>query len=207
MERTAKRAAKAKMRTSTTTNRIDGRSCRNAGGFTLVELLAVSVIVALLGSVAISFGHGTYKRLLVERAAKDVYFAAKYARLLAIEKQVKCRLLLNDEENVLSLILPGNDSDAEDVQLVSDQYSKPIKFEDGVKFEKISIISMKEGSDDETIVTFRPNGTADTAIIEIGDGKNKYTVYIMASTGRAKVLFGPAEDLPMDIIDLDEIVE
>lgn len=205
MERTAWRAAKAKMRTSLTTSRIDGRSRRNDSGFTLVELLAVSVIVALLASIAISSGHGTYKRLLVERAAKEVYFAAKYARLLAIEKQVKCRLILDEEENTLCLALVNNGIGAEDMEVISNQYSKPVKFETGVKFEKISIVSMKETSEDETVVTFRPDGTADTAIIQIGDDKNKFTVYIMASTGRAKVLLGLAEDLPVDIIDLDEI--
>lgn len=179
------------------------RSLQRSGGFTLVELLATAIIIVLLGSVAVTFGHGTYKRLLVERAAKDVFFAAKYARLLAIEKQVKCKLMLDDTENALSLVMVG--SKTGDMELVSDQYSKLVKFDDGVVFEQIKIVSTKEIAEDEKSITFRPNGTADTAILEIGDGKNKYTVYIMAATGKAKVIFGPAEDLQVDIIDLDEL--
>ncbi|MCK4998736.1 MAG: hypothetical protein KAS23_04345 [Anaerohalosphaera sp.] len=193
------------MKTSSTTSLINRSICRKASGFTMVELVAVAVLIALFSSVAISFGRGTFKRLQVEKAAKEVYFAAKYARILAVEKQCDCKLVLNEIDHGIFLAMVNPEAEDGEMTPVSDQFSKPVKFDEGVKFEQITIATFSEASDDENVITFKPNGTADTAVIQIGDDKSKYTVYIMASTGKVKIQFGPAEEVPIDIIDLDEI--
>ena len=49
-------------------------------GFTLVEVLVVVVIIGLLGGLGGGVYIGTYKKLLVEKAARDFFLTAKYAR-------------------------------------------------------------------------------------------------------------------------------
>ena len=56
-------------------------------GFTIVELLVVITIIALLAGIGGGFHIGTYKRMLVEKTARDLFLAAKYARIMAIENR------------------------------------------------------------------------------------------------------------------------
>ncbi len=146
--------------------------------------------------------------MLVEKTAKDVFFAAKYARILAIEKQSPCRLLFNVKENFFCLS-PGETSSGAQ-EMVSNQYTKPRRMEGEVRFEKIEIsptFRVDDGLEDdsgEDMIMFNPDGTADTAVVQIGDGKNHYTIYLSAGSGRAEVCFGEAEEVRRKIIDLDE---
>ncbi len=46
-------------------------------GFTIIEVLVVITIIALIAGVGSGFYIGTYKRMLVEKAARDFFLAAK----------------------------------------------------------------------------------------------------------------------------------
>ncbi len=184
-------------------------AARKAGGFSLIELLAVVVLISLMASATGGMAYGTYRRMLVEKAAKKVYLAAKYARLLAVERQTYCRLTLNTENRSFCLTMGGADLTREGaaVRLVSDAYSKPTQFGGEVKFEQIKVISSLQaetGSEDELkSIVFYPDGTADTAALQIGDGKNHYAVDVLAATGKARVRLGEANEMPVEIVDLD----
>ena len=62
-------------------------------------------------------------------------------------------------------------------------------------------------SDDQeqegSYVVFRPDGTADSALIDIGNGTKNYVVFISAATGKVKILDEDIEELPEMVIDLD----
>ena len=187
-------------------------AAKRAGGFTLIELLAVAALIALMASAAGGLAYGTYRKMLVEKAAKGVYLAAKYARLLAVEKQMYCRLMLDKESRSFCLTLGGGDLTSEEeaaMKLVSDAYSKPTEFGGEVEFEQIKVISSLHaeteiGNEDESkSIVFYPDGTADTAAVQIGDGKNHYAVYVLAATGKAQVRLGEADEMPVEIVDLD----
>lgn len=180
--------------------------------FTLVEILVVVVLLALLAGATVGAYFGTYKRLLVEKAASDVYLAAKYARIIAIERRQSCVLALDEENGGFALMfLQGDAEDSDESgRFVSNQYSRPGRFADGVKYEQIAISPSVEPDDEavnENIVTFKADGTADNAVIQIGDGKNVYTVYIQAATGKAKMKRGLPMEAAMGVIDLDMIAE
>ena len=64
-------------------------------GFTIIEVLVVITIIALIAGVGGGFYIGTYKRMLVEKAARDFFLAAKYARIMAIERQKPYRIELD----------------------------------------------------------------------------------------------------------------
>ncbi len=180
-----------------------------AGGFTLIELLAVIALIALMASATGSMAYGTYKKMLVEKAAKEIYLAAKYARLLAVEKQTYCRLMLDEESRAFCLTTGSANlmSEGAAARLVADAYSKPTQFGGDVKFEAIKVVSSylaETGSEDESkSIVFYPDGTADTAAVQIGDGKNHYAVYVLSATGKVRVQLDEVDEMPVAIVDLD----
>lgn len=176
------------------------------GGFTIIELLLVVSIIALMAGASGAMYFGTYKRMLVEKAAREVLLAAKYARVIAIEKQTRCKLMLDNTNNSYLLTVPGAGSQADGAEnLITDQYSKPRQFAGEVKFEEIQITSRARAGEvgAEGVIIFRPNGTADMAVLQIGDGKNHCTVYISAATGKGRIESGEAMETGLEVLDLD----
>jgi prepilin-type N-terminal cleavage/methylation domain-containing protein len=184
-------------------------AAKRASGFSLIELLAVVVLISLIASATGGMAYGTYRRMLVEKAAKKVYLAAKYARLLAVERQMHCRLMLDAESRSFCLTLGAADLTSEEaaVKLISDAYSRPTQFGGQVEFEQIKVISSlqaeTDSEDESKSIVFYPDGTADTAALQIGDGKNHYAVYVLAATGKAQVRLGATDEMPVEIVDLD----
>jgi type II secretory pathway pseudopilin PulG len=179
--------------------------------FTTVELLLVIVVIALLAGVGGPVYIGTYKKLRVERAARSFLFAAKYARITAVERQSPCRLVLDTEENAFGLVIDWPDKETgrtERVPFRDSCFKGPVVLDAGVEFEHVQITPvdsqyLADAGDDQTIL-FLPNGTAQAAVVEIGDGKTRRTVSVSAATGRAKMHFVPAEEVDIAAIDLDE---
>jgi len=180
-------------------------------GFTIAEMLMVVAVVVLLAGIGGGFYLGTYKRMAAEKAARAFWFAAKYARITAIERQSPCELQLYADDNQFSLLVYEFNEETKQTEKIPlrDSYSKPVQFSGDVEFEDIVITPLGSGeetgtSEGKTIV-FSPNGTAQSAVVQIGDGKNHYTVSICAATGKATVHFGMAKYAKTDtVIDLDE---
>ena len=178
--------------------------------FTILEMLLVIVLIGLLVSAGGGIYIGTYKNKLVEKSARDFFLAAKYARILAIERQNKCILNLDKANNRFMLVIDEFNEDTGETEqiIVKDLYFKPTEFSGEVKFEKFKIMSNNFEQTSEvnpsTTITFSPDGTAQTALVQIGDGKNHLTVSISAVTGRSKVYSGTADNVKSDTIDLDE---
>jgi len=187
------------------------RRATKGRGFTIAEMMVVVAVIVLLAGIGGGFYVGTYKRMVAERAARDFWFAAKYARITAIERQFPCELELDADNNQFSLLVYEFNEETEQTEKIPlrDSYSKPVRFSGDVKFEDIVItpLGLGEGagtSEGKTIV-FSPNGTTQSAVVQIGDGKNHYTVSICAATGKATVHFGMAKDAKTDtVVDLDE---
>lgn len=179
-------------------------------GFTIVEVLLVVVLIALVAGAGGGIYIGTYKRMLVEKSARDFLLAAKYARIMAIERQSRCTMQLDEGNNRFALVVDEFNigTGRTEKVMVRDLYFKPVEFRGDVEFEDIQIESVGSdevfGSGEQRAIVFSPDGTAQSALIQIGDGKNHYTVSILAATGRAKIHFGTAENVESSVIDLDE---
>ena len=186
---------------------------RRTGAFTLTELLLVVAIIALVGSVGGGMYVGSYKRLLVEKAARQFLLTAKYARIMAIEqgRPYVLQLVPASEERQQGFMVTTTQWNAEtgvsELKIVKDYYCKPVEFEGDVTYEsvKITAVAAEEREEDEgqQKITFLPNGSAESAVVQLGDGKTHYTVAIVASTGKASFHEGTAEDIEVAIIDLD----
>lgn len=178
-------------------------------GFTITELLMVVVIIALVASVGGGLYVGTHKRILVEKAARDFLLHAKYARIMAIERQQPYEIQLDAANGGFWLATSEWDEETEQTGqvVVRDYYCKPVQFEGEVKFEDIQVspigVEASTESEENQAIVFSPNGNAQSAVIQIGDGQNHYTISISAATGKAKIYFGTAENMEVGTIDLD----
>jgi len=178
-------------------------------GFTLVELLVVIAIISLMASVGGGLLLGSFERLKVDKAASNLFLTAKYARMMAVEQQRRYTLCLDLLNNgfFLMTILYDEESGQIGNVIVQDPYCKPVTFEGNIRFEEIQITpigleTFSESSDLSTIV-FLPDGTAQSAVIQIGNEKTHYALSINAATGKAKLVFGTLENIKDTTIDLD----
>jgi type II secretory pathway pseudopilin PulG len=175
-----------------------------------VEVLVVVVIIGLLGGLGGGIYVGTFKRLLVEKAARDFYLTAKYARILAIEKQRQYKIVIDTANNGFHLETTELDEEGGQTEqmIVRDSFCKPVVFDDEILFEDIqitpiSLLTTTEEDEDEQSIVFSANGTAQTAVIQIGNGRTHYTITVSAAMGKAKVYEGISENVEVGVIDLD----
>jgi len=185
------------------------RKRRASRGFTLVELLLVVAIIAMIGSLGGGMYVGSYKRLVVEKAARQFLLTAKYARVTAIEQAQPYELLLNVAEKGFAVTTTqwNQETGVGETVVVRNYYCKPVELEGDVEFEAVNIATLagEETTDTESQqkITFLPNGSAESAVIQFGDGDTHYTVAIIASTGKASLHEGMAEEIETAVVDLD----
>ena len=187
----------------------------------MVEILVVVAIIALMAGATAGLYMGTFKNLQLEKSAKEIYLAAKYARLAAVEKQTEFRLVIDKGEGKFAVVYKKTDPETEELEevIVSNPYTKPVTLPEGVTIEDVMIVrsiqliepekrgdqeSLDEDEESGSIIVFTPYGTADSAVIKIGNGKTSFTVSVSPATGKVKIVRGETE-LPLDIIDLDEL--
>jgi len=184
----------------------------------MLEVIVVVVIIGLIASATGGLYMGTFKNMQLEKSAKEIYLAAKYARLAAVEKQTEFRLAIDKGQGKFFVAYEQINEETEELEdvVVSNPYTRPVTVPDGIQIEDVIIVrsvqsfasenrSDIEGEDDisESVVIFTPYGTADSAVIKIGNGRTSYTVSVSPATGKVKIARGETE-MPLDIIDLDE---
>jgi len=174
---------------------------------TLIEVLVVIVLISLLAGLGGSVYTGSYKRLLVEKAARGLYVTARYARVAAIEHQRPYHLQLDRENKRYWLVTMEQEADSLDAteQIVSNSFCRPGTLPNGVDFEAVQVeaTQTEELDEQETSLTFMPNGTAKTATIQVGNGTTHYSVGISSATGKATLVMGDAQNIQDLTIDLD----
>jgi prepilin-type N-terminal cleavage/methylation domain-containing protein len=180
-----------------------------AQAFTLVEILLVVAILAMMAGLGGGYCIGTYKRLLVEKTARQLLLMATYARIMAIEQQRPYELQLDaGNRGFLLMTTEMNPQTGETERvLVRDFYCRPVEFEGEIQFEDVKLEiaagESADGTDLEQKIVFLPNGSAESAVLQIGDGKSHYTLAVVAATGKATLYEGTAENVDTVSVDLD----
>ena len=179
-------------------------------GFTIAEMLLVVVLIVLIAGVGGGFTVGTYKKMLTDKAARQLLLASKYARITAIERQSMCRIELDTENNSFVLTIEQLNSQTGETEKVAvqDVFFRPVQLAGDVEFESVKIDSVVSEElleqEESRSIAFSPDGTAQPAVVQIGDGKNHITINISAATGKVKVYPGTAKEVKVGTIDLDE---
>ncbi len=178
-------------------------------GFTISELLLVVVIIGLLTSVGAGLYVGSFRKMQVEKAACDFFLTAKYARLMAVEKQSHYKMELDQANGgfYLSTVLWDEETGQSQQEIVKNLYCKPVEFEGDVFFESVDVApsgwESQSVSEEQQTIIFSPNGTAQSSVVQIGNGTTHYTISISPATGRAKMFFGTAENVTVGTTDLE----
>ncbi|MHC4206666.1 MAG: prepilin-type N-terminal cleavage/methylation domain-containing protein [Planctomycetota bacterium] len=178
-------------------------------GFTVSELLMVVVIIGLITGAGAGLYVGTFKKMQVEKAAQDFFLTAKYARLMAVEEQnhYKMELDLANNSFYLTTVLVDEESGQAQQEIVRNMYCKPVEFQGEVVFEAVEIApsgwETQSVSEEQQTIVFSPNGTAQSSVVQIGDGQTHYSISISPATGRAKIFFGTAENVTFGTTDLE----
>lgn len=175
-----------------------------ADGFTLIELMAVALLTALLSSLGLISAVKTYQRWSIEENAERFFLTARYARVYAIEHQQPCLLVIDAAQKQYFLSVPNDlEPSAEAPMIVQNLWAKRETLAPYVQFETIRKDAV-DSSAAENQITFRPDGTAESAGIQIGDGKTHYSI-VISTAGRTRVLSGPLQEVEPDQVDLDMI--
>lgn len=178
--------------------------------FTLVEILLVITLIALIAGMGTGMYRQSYEGMLCRTSAREFLLAAKYARILAIQRQQPCRLVIDPNQTGYALTI-GQNITGEEQQtelLVRNIYFKPVIFPGTVRFEEVQIarVAEDEASEEEqqNAITFSPDGSALPAVIQIGDGISHYTATVNPATGKMKMSQGTIDQQEQaEIVDLD----
>jgi prepilin-type N-terminal cleavage/methylation domain-containing protein len=173
--------------------------------FTLVEVLVTVLVIGMLALVGGGLYVGSWHKRLLEKNAKELLLAAKYARITAIEQQTPCHLRLDRQKGRFWLAqrVAGSEEDA----MIKNPYARPRQLADGVLFENIRIQSRSEdvpdsGGEGDTIV-FSPDGTADQAAIALGDGRSRFVIRVSPDNAKTVLQTDPQKQAENPVIDLD----
>lgn len=178
-------------------------------GFTIAEVLLVVLVIGLIASAGTGMYVGTFKSMKLRKAVQDFLLTAQYARIMAMERQTPYRLELDVANRGFWLTTLQWDEDSEQVglQIVRDVFCKPVQLDGDVTFEDVEIVpsewDIESESEEQQTIVFSPNGTAQSAVVQIGNGRTSYAISISAATGKAKAYFGTTENVEVMTTDLD----
>lgn len=178
-------------------------------GFTLIELLVVISLISLIASLSGSRLVGAFERLKLDKTANDLLLTAQYARVTAIEKQKQYKLYLDTKNNEFYLVTPIFDETNGYMgeEIVQDTYCKPVTLENDIQFEDVEItpigLETNNLTSDLSVIVFSPDGTAQTALVQIGNGQMHYTLSVIAATGKVKLSPGTIDNVRITTVDLD----
>lgn len=182
-------------------------------GFTVIELLAVVMIIAMLAAFTVRGGGLSFGNSVLDTSSNDVVYALRFARLLAIEKQIYVRVTFDQESGKIALVKSVmNEESAEVTQtLVDDRTVKRLQLHKDVQLVNISAMNQLGLDDGESMgmtseIIFAPNGRSKGVMITLMHQGHRSFVKIAAATGKISIIRGEQNKKPdnlFEVIDLE----
>ena len=178
-------------------------------GFTLIELLVVIAIMSIMAGIGAGMFVGTNQKLHVQKAANTLLIMAQYGRMSAIEEQRAYKIYLDIANNEFYLTTTDFDEQSGYIEevIVREPMCAPVQLDDSITIEDARVLSndydLGNRSNNMYTIAFAPNGTSQSAVVQIGDGQNHYTLSVNEMTGKSKLYDGTIDNVKLDTIDLD----
>jgi prepilin-type N-terminal cleavage/methylation domain-containing protein len=181
-------------------------------GFTLIEILLVTVLIALASTIIGIRFFRNLDRTALRSAGQKLLHMSRYAQLLAGQHQQPTELHINLDKGAYWLTrLPSSSSDPEIVskktdepQIVDNVFSQPGQLPDKVRFSRAQAADMQPVTGGEITIKFYTDGTAQAGLIQLSSRSKTFTVLIHPRTARAELKAGSIEEMPLDVLDLDD---
>ena len=180
-------------------------------GFTLIEILLVTVLIALAGAIIGIRFFRNLDRTALRSAGQKLLHMTRYAQLLAGQHQQPTELHINLDEGTYWLTyLPSPSSGPEidsskidEPQIVNNVYFKPAQLPDKLRFSRAQAADMQPVTSGKIIIKFYTDGTAQAGLIQLSSRSKTFTVLIHPRTARAELKAASIDELPHDSLDLD----
>ncbi len=177
-------------------------SCRR--GFTLVEVVAVIVIISAISVLIIPRYTTTLSTARLRKSTRDLFLMARYAKQFSVTKRRACRLTIDRSQNCFDLEYQSDPERQPHLYkpLRIDRIKKT-KLGEGLEFANILIDAEGRRQTESEAILFRPLGTSNAAVVQITNGHRTWSVIVEPGTGRIDIENQPIHELPIDRVDLD----
>ena len=149
--------------------RPDSTACRRvtAGGFTLLELIVVILLLTILLGFAIPAFQAGGASGSQDRVARELLHAVKKLKIAALNRQSIHRLHLDLDENRIWVSRDDRNSDP-----ASPRQSERI-LPDDIRIGHVHFAGREEIRSGVAVIAFYPQGHSDRAVIRLTDGRSK----------------------------------
>lgn len=154
-------------------NGVKGR--RSVTGFTMIEIILVSVIITTLLAVSMPAFSKIYADTRLKTCVQSLIATIRYVYQSAASQQIKYKI---NYDQAAGKYWVEKEQDSGEFQQVRAALLKPMFLPDNVVFKKISAAQ----------VIFYPNGSADNFDIQLQNKNNKvYTIHFTGLTGQVEI--------------------
>jgi len=191
--------------------------------FTIVEILAVVMIIAIAGMVGAWSFYQRSDSAMLRNGSRQLLAAVQSARLPAGELHYPSQLHINLEDQSYyitvskpdySAFLSDKTSNGDKSQtrfsgdILNLDLDKKWHLQDGITFKQVRYCPKNDTREivkdsGKVTLNFYIDGSADSAVIQISRNEMVESIIISPCTARAQLAAGAISKLPIDIIDLN----